>query len=207
MLTVDQAIELVARHAEKLPAARMALRDALGLVLAESVASDIDSPPHNKATMDGFAVVASDRSPTRTIIESVVAGDVPHHAVRPGAATRIMTGAPVPDGATAVVPVEKTSQVDDQTVRIEWIDPPVGKHIMLQGSSLRVGHQVAEAGTKVNSLVAAALTEAGAGVVQVIRRPKVAVLATGNELVSTDLRPGPGQIRNSNGPLLVGAVG
>ena len=88
MLTVDQALSLVAEHAKQLPAEPVRLRDALGLVLARTVVSDIDSPPHDKAMMDGFAVAASDRATTRTIIEEVMAGDVPHHAVRPGGATR-----------------------------------------------------------------------------------------------------------------------
>ncbi len=206
MRTVDQALELVAIHAKPLPANRVKLRESLGLVLAESMVSDIDSPPHNKAMMDGFAVVASDRSPTRTIIEEVLAGDVPHRAVRPGGATRVMTGAPVPDGATAVIPVEKTSLVDDRTVRFDWIDPPVGKHIMRQGSSLSVGQQVVAAGTTINAVTVAALAEVGCAVVPTIPRPRVSVLATGNELVAVEQKPSPGLIRNSNGPLLAALV-
>ncbi|WP_442483763.1 molybdopterin molybdotransferase MoeA [Aeoliella sp. SH292] len=206
MLTVDQALELIASHTARLAASRVRLRDALGLVLAEDVVSDIDSPPHNKAMMDGFAVVASDRASTRTIVESIMAGDVPRRPIRPGTVARVMTGAPVPDGATAVVPVEQSELVDDTTVRLSWVDPPVGKHILKQGSSVAVGQCVAKAGTTVNSIVMAALAEAGAAVVSVVPRPAVAVLATGNELVSVDDRPAAGQIRNSNGPLLVSAV-
>jgi molybdopterin molybdotransferase len=206
MLTVDQAMQLVAQHAVPLAPSRVKLRDALGLVLAEPIVSDIDSPPHNKAMMDGFAVVASDRTTTRTIIEDVMAGDVPRRAVRPGGASRVMTGAPVPDGATAVVPVEKTRLIDDRTVRLEWVDPPVGKHIMRQGSSLHVGQQVAAAGAAVHSIAMAALAEVGSAVVKVIPQPRVSVLATGNELVSVDQKPSPGHIRNSNGPLLVALV-
>lgn len=206
MLTVDQALELIAAYASPSPSTRVRLGDALGLVLTEDAVSDIDSPPHNKAMMDGFAVVASDHSPTRSIVESIMAGDVPRHAIRPGTVARVMTGAPVPDGATAVVPVEQSELVDDQTVRLLWVDPPVGKHILKQGSSVSVGQCVAPAGTLVNSIVMAALAEAGAAVVHVRPRPTVAVLATGNELVSVDERPGAGQIRNSNGPLLVSAI-
>lgn len=206
MLTVDQALSLVAEHAKQLPAAPVKLRDALGLVLARTVVSDIDSPPHDKAMMDGFAVVASDRSSPRTIIEEVMAGDVPHHTVRPGGATRVMTGAPVPDGATAVVPVERTTFIDQRTVQIDWVDPPPGKHIMRQGATLRAGQEVAAVGTIVNPQTTAALAEVGCSIVEAIRRPQVSVLATGNELVDVDQKPAPGQIRNCNGPLLSALV-
>lgn len=206
MLTADQALQLVNQHAKRLPSVQRTLSDALGLVLTEPVVSDIDSPPHDKAMMDGYAVLASDRSETRTIIERIMAGDVPQHALRSGEAAQVMTGAPVPQGATSVVPVEKTELVDEQTVRFDWVDPPEGKHIMPQGSSMRTGQQVAPAETLINSTWTAALAEAGAAVVDVAPRPIVSILATGNELTAIDVRPGPGQIRNSNGPLLVAAT-
>lgn len=206
MKTVDEALQLVGQHAAQLAPMRVRLRDALGLVLAADVTSDVDSPPYNKAMMDGFAVVASDRSPTRTIIESIMAGDVPRRPIRPGTTARVMTGAPLPDGATAVVPVEQTELVDEQTVRLEWVDPPPGKHIMPQGLSMSSGQCIARAGTVVNSVVMAILAEAGAAVVSAVPRPTVSVLTTGNELVSVDERPAAGQIRNSNGPLLESAL-
>ncbi|MCO6043025.1 molybdopterin molybdotransferase MoeA [Aeoliella sp. ICT_H6.2] len=206
MLTVDEALQLVGQHAAQLAPIRIRLRDALGLVLADEVTSDVDSPPYNKAMMDGFAVVASDRSPTRTIIESIMAGDVPRRPIRPGTTARVMTGAPLPDGATAVVPVEQTELVDDRTVRLEWIDPPPGKHIMPQGLSMSSGQCIAAAGRRIDSITMAVLAEAGAAVLSVVPRPTVSVLTTGNELVSVDERPAAGQIRNSNGPLLTSAL-
>lgn len=206
MITVDQALQLVGQHAAQLAPMRVRLRDALGLVLADDVTSDVDSPPYNKAMMDGFAVVASDRSSTRTIIESIMAGDVPRRPIRPGTTARVMTGAPLPDGATAVVPVEQTELVDERTVRLEWVDPPPGKHIMPQGLSMSTGQCIAKAGTRVNSVTMAVLAEAGAAVLSVVPRPTVSVLTTGNELVSVDERPAAGQIRNSNGPLLTSAL-
>lgn len=206
MITVDQALQLVGQHAAQLAPLRIRLRDALGLVLADEVTSDVDSPPYNKAMMDGFAVVASDRSPTRTIVESVMAGDVPRRPIRPGTTARVMTGAPLPDGATAVVPVEQTELVDEQTVRLDWIDPPPGKHIMPQGLSMSSGQCIAQAGTRVSSVTMAVMAEAGAAVLSVVPRPTVSVLTTGNELVTVDERPAAGQIRNSNGPLLTSAL-
>lgn len=206
MLTVDEATQLVNEQTSALPPVRVRLREARGLVLAGEVVSDIDSPPHNKAMMDGFAVVAGDASETRSILESVMAGDVPRHAVRPGTAARVMTGAPVPDGATAVVPVEQTELVDEATVRLATPRMQLGKHLMRQGTAMQAGQRVATAGTPIDSVLMAILAEAGAAVVEVYPRPSVAVLATGNELVTVDEVPGPGQIRNSNGPMLGAAV-
>jgi molybdopterin molybdotransferase len=105
-----------------------------------------------------------------------------------------------------VVPIEQTRLVDQRTVKLDWIDPPVGKHIMRQGSSLRVGQQVARVGTVVTAVTTAALAEVGAAVLRAIPRPRVSILATGNELVSVEEKPAPGHIRNSNGPLLASLV-
>src|SRR5687768_10553539 len=118
MLTVNEALEAVLENARPGAACPVALADALGLHLAEDVASDVDSPPHDKALVDGYAVIAGevDVGSLRTadprgdleILEEVVAGAVPTRTVVPGAATRIMTGAPIPQGADAVVMLEET---------------------------------------------------------------------------------------------------
>ncbi len=206
MITVDEALRLIDERASPLPPVRVSLREALGKVLACDVASDIDSPPYTKAMMDGFAVVLGDRSVERMIEEEIMAGEVPHHAIVPGKVTRVMTGAPIPDGAGAVVPVEKTEMVDAQTVRIGWLDPPAGKHLMPQGSSMKMGQQVIARGTKLRAIEIAILAEIGCSVVDVSPLPRVALLATGNELTPVACRPGPGQIRNSGGPMLAAAV-
>jgi molybdopterin molybdotransferase len=117
-----------------------------------------------------------------------------------------MTGAPIPEGTAAVVPVEKTELVDERTVKIDWIDPPAGAHIMQQGSSIQVGQQVIARGTTLRAIEIAILAEVGCPIVDVFPRPRVAVLATGNELTAVDQRPDPGKIRNSGGPMLTAAV-
>src|SRR5688572_17439364 len=106
MLSVEEALELVAKNAGPLPPRRVPLGEAAGLVLAEDVTSEFNSPPYSKSMMDGYAVRSGDREPTRQILSEVAAGDVPRHPVTPGTAIRIMTGAPIPDGADAVVPIE-----------------------------------------------------------------------------------------------------
>ena len=108
MLSVEEALELVAKNAVPLAPRRVPLGEAAGLVLAEDVTSEVNSPPYSKALMDGYAVRSGDREPTRQILAEVAAGDVPRHPVTPGTAVRIMTGAPIPDGADAVVPIEQT---------------------------------------------------------------------------------------------------
>jgi len=206
LLTVQQATELVAAQLESLPATQIALRDALGHVLAEDVVSDIDSPPHDKSMMDGFAVCAGDRSVQRAIIEEVMAGDVPTKTLQRGQVTRVMTGAAVPTGTSAVVPVEKTTLLDAQTVELEQVDLPAGKHIMPRGKSMQVGRRVLQAGCVVREIEVAIAAEVGAARLSVLAQPRVAVLATGNELVDVTERPAAGQIRNSNGPMLAAAV-
>src|SRR6188474_836463 len=111
MLSISEALSKVLACTGRLSAVRLPLAEALGLALAEDVTSDIDSPPHDKATVDGYAVVAADLaggSAELSILEEVTAGAVPKQAVSRGHCTRIMTGAPVPAGADAVVMVERT---------------------------------------------------------------------------------------------------
>src|SRR5215813_9966670 len=128
MISVEEALRLVETHARPLAPRRIALGDAPGLVLAEDVASDINSPPYDKALMDGYAVVSSDLQPERLILEEVAAGGVPHRPVTPGTAIRIMTGAPLPDGADAVVAVEQTELVNETTVRLQRVDAAPGQN-------------------------------------------------------------------------------
>jgi molybdopterin molybdotransferase len=206
MLSVEEALELVAKNALPLAPRRVPLGEAAGLVLAEDVTSEFDSPPYSKSMMDGYAVRSGDREPTRQILAEVAAGDVPRHPVTPGTAVRIMTGAPIPDGADAVVPIEKTELLDDSTVRLQQIDPPRGQHILPVGSSLRAGDIVLREGAILRPIEIAILAEIGPGVVTVRPRPRVAILPTGNELVPVGEKPGLGQIRNTNGPMLVAAA-
>ena len=205
MITLDEALTLIRQHSRPLPPARTALDDCLGLVLAEDVTSDVDSPPHDKAMVDGYAVIAADGQP-RTVIEEVTAGKVPSRKVTPGTATRIMTGAPVPEGADAVVMVERTETLADGTVRL--LEPTVTptQNIMHRATSMRRGDVVLGRGTEVRPIEAGLLAEVGCARPTVVRRPTVAVVATGDELVPLDQTPGAGQLRNSNGPLVVAAV-
>lgn len=206
MLTIEEALKLVARNAEPLAPRKVPLREANGLVLAEDVVSEVNSPPYNKTMMDGYAVRSGDRQPERRVLEEIGAGAVPRHPVTPGTATRIMTGAPMPEGADAVVPIEKSEMAGATTVRLHQVNPSPGQHVMPLGASMRAGDVVLRAGAVVRPIEIAILAEIGRAMATVRPRPRVAVLPTGNELVPIGEKLGHGQIRNSNGPMLVAAA-
>ena len=208
MHSVAEALELVLTHARPLAARSVPAAEALGRALAEAIVSDIDSPPHDKAIVDGYAVRAVDCSGPGAelqVVEEVTAGSVPAKIVEPGTATRIMTGAPLPAGADAVVMVEQT-QLEGERVRINTAAVRIGQNIMRQAASLAKGQQVLAPRKRLRAIELGLLAEIGRTHVVAVPRPKVAVLATGNELVPADAVPAAGQIRNSNGPLLAALV-
>jgi molybdopterin molybdotransferase len=206
MLTVEEALELVSRNVAPLAPRRVPLNVAAGLVLAEDITSEVDSPPYNKSMMDGYAVRSGDREPKRKVLEEIAAGAVPRVPVTPGTVSRIMTGAPIPEGADAVIPLEQTELVNDDTVRLHQVDPAPGQNILPLGATLRAGEAVLRAGALLRPIEVAILAEIGRGMVTAVPRPRVAVLPTGNELVPIGEKPAMGQIRNSNGPLLTSAA-
>jgi molybdopterin molybdotransferase len=202
MLEVAAALEIVLGRAAPLPSEVVPLPRAAGRVLAEPVASDIDSPPYTKALMDGYAIRSADTGSgtTLTVIEEVAAGRMPTRVVGPGEATRIMTGAPIPDGADAVIPHEET-ETTGRTVRLSRA-VKAGESILPRGREMRAGEVVVPAGTRLKPQAIGLLAAVGRTSVSVHRAPRLAILATGDELVEAADRPGPGQIRNSNGPML-----
>ena len=210
MLTVAEAIAEIVSHVGRLPPTRVALADALGLVLAEDVFSDLDSPPFDKSLMDGYAVRSRDVSTGKArlrVTEEVLAGQVARHSVGAQEAIRIMTGAPIPDGADAVVPVEHTRlDATDAEVLVETPAVAPGRNILKRGESTRQGTRVLSAGRQVRPQETGCLAELGKDTVSVYPRPRIAVLATGDELVPVSETPGPGQIRNSNEAMLAAQV-
>jgi molybdopterin molybdotransferase len=206
MLTIDDALKLVVENSRVLPPRRLPLGEAARLVLAEDITSEINSPPYDKALMDGYAVRSADREPQRRVLEEIAAGDVPQFALTPGTASRIMTGAPIPEGADAVVQVELTEMVGDSVVNIQNVDVAPGKNLLPLGASLRVGDLVLKNGARLRAIEIAVLAEIGRSMITAIPRPRVAILPTGNELVPVGDRPANGQIRNSNGPMLLASA-
>jgi molybdopterin molybdotransferase len=202
MVEVAAAIETVLGRVIPLSTEPVPVAAGLGRVIAEDVASDIDSPPFTKALMDGYAVRSVDLAEPAplTVIEEVAAGQTPNRPLGRGEATRIMTGAPTPDGADAVIPHEETKAAEN-TVHVSRA-VRAGESILPRGREMREDEVVVPAGTALTPQAIGLLAAVGRSSVVVRRIPRAAVLATGDELVEPDQRPGPGQIRNGNGAML-----
>jgi molybdopterin molybdotransferase len=206
-LTVDEALDRILARIAPLEPTEVGLLDALGAVLAEDATADRDVPPFRNSAMDGYAVRGADVKQggvTLRVVGAVAAGSVPDRAVGAGEAMRIMTGAPMPDGADTVVRVEDTDN-DADVVTINAATPE-GVAVRQAGEDLRRGEVVLARGTLLRHADIGVLASIGRGKVSVVRRPNVAVVSTGDELVDIDDEPGPGQIRDSNRYSLAAAV-
>lgn len=182
---------------------------ALGLVLAEDVRATEAVPPFANTAMDGFAVHAADTASAPVeleIVETIAAGHAPEVTVQRGQASRIFTGAPMPEGADAVVMVEKTEAVDERTVRVD-VEVPVGNHIRPAGDDLSVGQTVFEAGVVLTAGHLGVLNSLGVEQIGVYPRLRVGVVSTGDELVEGAGELEPGQIRDSNRRTLLALAG
>lgn len=178
------------------PAESVALEEALGRVLAESVRLDRDEPPVPRSAMDGFALRSADGSRPRRVIQSVFAGTAKVRALGPDEAAAVMTGGTVPPGADCVVPVERTRAAAD---RIEPLDPPrAGAHVRQMGEMGRAGRAVLSAGRRLAPGDLAVAASSGADPLLVRSRPRVRVLSTGDEVVPWNAPVAPHQVRDSN---------
>jgi molybdenum cofactor synthesis domain-containing protein len=200
----QEALAIILARTPRLGVERVALAAAAERVLAEDVLAEEDMPPFPAATMDGFAVVSGDDAPRRRLVGEQLAGYVAGLRVGPGQAARITTGSPLPPGADAVIQLEL---VDEQDGAITLHRPvPPGTNIRPVGADLRRGERVLTAGMVLGPAEVGVLAGLGITAVSVYRRPRVAVLTTGDELVDPGEPPGPGQIRDSNRFSLAAAV-
>ena len=205
MIDVESARRVILAACPRLAPARLPPGDALGCVTASPVVAAHDVPSFPNSAMDGYAVRAADTTGAPVALDVVgtaAAGAAPSVEVGPGQAVRIMTGAVVPAGADAIVMVERTSPAGDGRVVVEVAAEP-GDHVRHPGEDLRAGQVMFEAGTELGPGHVGVLASVGATEVEVIPPPRVGVLSTGDELVADGRPLRPGQIRDSNRPMLL----
>ena len=199
MISIDEAIQIVLQQSRPLNEEEVPLTQALNRFLAEDIIADTDLPPFDRAQMDGYAVRAADVASTPAqlkIVGESAAGAGWHHEMKAGEAVRIMTGAPVPAGADAVQQVELTTESDSQVEILQPVES--GRSIVRRASEIKSGETVLRAGEQITAAMIATLASFGYAQVRVGIRPRVAVMATGSELVDVDKKPGRDQIRDSN---------
>lgn len=179
--------------------------DAVGRVLATPVRAMVDVPMADVSAMDGYALAGRLEGGAAGVVGTVPAGRPPDFELREGQAAKIMTGAVVPAGADRVVPVEQTHRADAGARVVVDRDVDAGAHIRLRGEVEAVGDELIASGSLLTAGAVSTLASHGIAEVDVVRAPTVAVLTTGDEVVPPDLTPGPGQLRDSNGPFLLAA--
>jgi len=210
VISLADAQQRILGAVQRLPARTHPLRDARGLVLAEDIEATEPVPPFSNTAMDGYAVRAADtvgasaESPTRLrVVGELPAGRAPTIAVGVGEAIRIMTGAPMPDGADAIVMVERTETAGDDVLIARAAEP--GDHVRPAGGDLEAGRRVFDAGTVLTPAHLGVLASLDIADVSCFPRARVGVLSTGDELVERGPLP-PGAIRDSNRPMLLAVV-
>ena len=213
MISVEEALERILAEISPLNVTQVPLPESLGLVLAEDVIAQEDIPPFANSAMDGFALLSQDSQPRNEqpprlrVTGEVAAGYVADQAVEPGTTMRIMTGAPVPPGADAVIQVELTRSEEPESEWVEILQAVApGNNIRPAGEDMRRGQKVLSRRTEIGPWEIGVLATLGWPYAPVIRRPRVAILGTGDEVIDIDEPLRPGKVRNSNSYLLEAAV-
>lgn len=209
MIHVREALDCILRHTPRTGGEQVSLPEAHGRVLYVDVTARRHVPPFRNSAMDGYAVRGGDLGPAEgpirlRVLETVAAGGIPSQPVSEGTATRIMTGAVVPEGADTVVRVEDTHETGEM---VEIVTPPKpGANVRHPGEDVKVGEQVLRRGRTLRPADVGLLASIGLATVEVGRRPRVAIISTGDELVEVGQPLAPGQIVNSNAYTLAAAV-
>jgi molybdopterin molybdotransferase len=211
MLSVEEARRAILRALQPKDAESVAFTEAMGRVLAQEVHAEAPVPPFAQSAMDGFAVRAADTRHARpdqpvrlSVLGTLGAGHLSSWQLAPGTAVRIMTGAPLPAGADAVVKREDAHDAGEAVAIVQPVEPHT--HVVPPGRDIPAGARLLEAGEVVSPAVVGLCAALGLTQLRVYRRPRVAVLALGDELVPPHARPGPGQIRVSNLYAIAAAV-
>jgi molybdenum cofactor synthesis domain-containing protein len=203
MIPVSKAIHIIDGETKPLGTERVALAESIGRVLAENIVADTDLPPFDRAQMDGYALRSRDtRKPPvdLLVVGESAAGSGWHHELKPGQAVRIMTGAPVPAGADSVEKVELTRELNGVVSLLDSVGK--NQNIVKKGTEIRKGEVVLRAGTLITPEMIATPAAFGYAKLKVAKRPRVAVLSTGSEIVPVGRQPKRDQIRDSNSVML-----
>ncbi len=196
MIKFEEALKIVLGCSVDPEVETVDFRDCLGRILAGDVVSDMEMPPFDKSAVDGYACREADLADVLRVLEVVPAGKAPSRKVGPGECTKVMTGAPVPEGADTVIMVEDVEELDDGKVR--YLKESVKNNICLMGEDIRTGAVVIPSRTLVEPQHIAVLAAAGCVKPKVYKKVRVGVISTGDELVEPWITPGLPQIRNSN---------
>ncbi len=203
MISVEDAREVILSKIERLSTEEVPILDSLGRVLDEDILAEDDIPPFNRSAMDGYAVRFEDTTgagPGKPVglkvLGDVAAGYVPESPIGTGEAIRIMTGAQMPEGANAVVMVENTERTDNGVIVFSPVRP--GENVRYAGEDIRAGETALKHGKKIIPGDIGMMASVGKATVKVVRKPRVAIITTGDELVNIDEPLMPGKIRNSN---------
>ncbi len=201
MMDLKDAQDILYRYCSRTrtPSRKIPVREALNRVAAEDIFSQIDIPPFNKSAMDGYAVLEKDDCEEYRMLGTVRAGTAPANELIPGTCIKVMTGAPVPDGAFQVIPVENV-EASDGVVRI--VKATGARNICQKGEDIERNEKIASAGDYIDSILMSVLISSGIEYVDVHEKCRVAILSTGDELVSSMSEWTPEKIFDSNGPLL-----
>lgn len=210
LITVEEAHSLILDEIAVASMESCDVSHALGRTLRDEIISPQSSPLFDKALMDGYAVRTADLSAevvTLEVLEMVSAGEVGRHQISAGQTVQIMTGAPLPAGADAVIPVEMSESTgSDNEIQLQTVGISAESNLIREGNILKQGQTLLSSGTLIRPAEIALLAELGRAEVAVTHKPVVSILATGDELVPAGEPLGPGQIRNSNAPMLASQV-
>ncbi|MCL6472296.1 MAG: molybdopterin molybdotransferase MoeA [Firmicutes bacterium] len=203
MISVDEAREIILSKIDRLSTEEVPILDSLGRVLDEDIISESNIPPFDNSSMDGYAVRSEDTAgawpagPVELkVLGNLAAGYVPESSIGKGEAIRIMTGAQMPEGADAVVMVENTEKTNGGVLIFTPVKP--GENVRFAGEDIRVGEVALRRGKKITPGDIGMIASVGKARVKVVKRPKVAIITTGDELINIDEPLAPGKIRNSN---------
>ncbi len=196
MITYERAVEIIKAQSVLLGTERVDLHVAVNRVLRQDVASDMDMPPFDKSAMDGYACRAEDARSVLEVVEVIPAGYQPRHAIAANQCAKIMTGAILPHGADCVIPVEDVEALSETKIRFKG--ERIAPNICRRGEDVVAGQKLVSAGTRITAKEIASLALAGCAAPVVSRKPRIGIIATGDEIVEPHVVPQSAQIRNSN---------